>query len=457
MDNLEEPGDQVELVLRLNGFIFDAGLLGRGGNIQHFICRPEMSQRRRLGAEDRQRREADGRGGQGLPDPILMHALDQAQAISGIVVDQCVDQAMVSRAQQDEVVIPVDVIDAGARSRSRRGRADDVAFLADYGQPAPDVALPHKHRPASRAAVPGSRPQDLPISVSDRHADQDPTIGAYHYPANVRATDFWIEDKSGGATLDLDLVRRLRAGPVVEYTDVEAAIALAQLLREQFTIYGTSGGPDLTNDASREAMRTLAALTRRLGAAWKPDWRDFDSFHAYWGTHGGHGSWAARRTMVSELFDPLIEALEEREDAMLSGELVTPVSPHGRTGWEKVDVEIAELRRHFHTAQSPQDYRNIGNDLVTVLEALSEAAYDRGRHLFKSETEPPVAQTKNRLTRIIEVDGAGEGSDELVKLGKVTVELAQAVKHNPSGSRTRAGIAADAVIQLVNMVRRLQT
>ena len=273
----------------------------------------------------------------------------------------------------------------------------------------------------------------------------------------MRATDFWIDDQSEEATLDVHLVRRLRTGPVDEFTDVEATIALAQLLREQFTIYGTSGGPDLTNDNSREAMRTLAALTRRLSVAWKPEWRDFDSFRAYWGTHGGYGSWAARRTMVSEVFDPLIEALEEREDATLRDELVTPVSPRGRTGWEKVDVEIAELRRHFHTAQSPQDYRNIGNDLVTVLEALSEAAYDRGRHLFKGETEPPLAQTKNRLTRIIEVDGAREGSDEIVKLAKVTIELAQAVKHNPSGSRTRAGIAADAVIQLVNMVRRLQT
>jgi hypothetical protein len=160
--------------------------------------------------------------------------------------------------------------------------------------------------------------------------------------------------------------------------------------------------------------------------------------------------------MVSELFDPLIEALEEREDATLRDELVTPVSPRGRTGWEKVDIEVAELRRHFHTAQTPQDYRNIGNDLVAVLEALSEAAYDLGRHLRKGESEPAIAQTKNRLTRIMEVDGVREGSAELVKLAKATIELAQAVKHNPSGSRARAGIAADAVIQLVNMVRRLQ-
>ena len=35
--------------------------------------------------------------------------------------------------------------------------------------------------------------------------------------------------------------------------------------------------------------------------------------------------------------------------------------------------------------------------------------------------------------------------------------LAQAVKHNAAGSRNRAGVAADAVIQLANIIRRIQS
>ena len=116
-----------------------------------------------------------------------------------------------------------------------------------------------------------------------------------------------------------------------------------------------------------------------------------------------------------------------------------------------------ELRRHFHNARTPQDYRNIGNDVVAVLEALSAAAYDPARHLFPGESEPPLAQTKNRLTRIVEVDSEPEGSDELARLARATVEMAQAVKHNAAGSRNRAGVAADAVIQLANIIRRIQS
>ena len=160
--------------------------------------------------------------------------------------------------------------------------------------------------------------------------------------------------------------------------------------------------------------------------------------------------------MVNDIFGALLEELEGREDDALRGELAQPLSPSGRTGWTAVDDEIAELRRHFHSARTQQDYRNAGNDVVAVLEALSAAAYDRDRHLFDGESEPPVAQTKNRLGRIVEVDSGTEGSDELTKLAKAPVELAQAVKHNPAGSRIRAAIAANAVIQLADMVRRLQ-
>ncbi len=67
-----------------------------------------------------------------------------------------------------------------------------------------------------------------------------------------------------------------------------------------------------------------------------------------------------------------------------------------------------------------------------------------------------VSQTKNRVARIVEVDCGDAGSEELTRLARATVDLAQAVKHNPAGTRARAAIAADAAIHLADLVRRLQ-
>jgi hypothetical protein len=271
----------------------------------------------------------------------------------------------------------------------------------------------------------------------------------------MRVDDFWI-DEDAGQQLNLPLLQDLRRAPTRKYSDLEAAIALARLLHEQFQRYGTDSTEEITDAGSREAMRTLGALTDRLGITFSPPFRDLSGFRAYWGSHGGYGSWAARRGMLQELFDPLHEDLERLEEDILRGELAEPVSPRQATGWPAVDLEIAELRRHFHSARTVQDYRNIGNDVVAVLEAVGSAGYDPSRHLFEGEMEPSVTQTKNRLMRIIEVDSEPEGSEELARLARATVDMAQAVKHNPDGSRVRAGIAADAVIQLANMIRRLQ-
>lgn len=273
----------------------------------------------------------------------------------------------------------------------------------------------------------------------------------------MRVDDFFVDDPTSGldGALDFELLERLRSAPVVDHSDLEAAIALAQLLDQQFESYGTDSKQTITDVGSREAMRTLRAVTSRLNIPFEPPFRDFPSFRAYWGSHGGYGSWAARRAMVSEFFGPLHQELERREESVLR-DLVEPISLRKVTGWPSVDLEIAELRRHFHTAATPQDYRNIGNDVVAVLEALSAAAYEPSRHLFEGEVQPKVVDAKKRLTRVVEVDCKTLGGAELRRHARSTIELAQAVKHNPAGTRTQAGIAADAAIQLANMIRRIQ-
>jgi len=282
------------------------------------------------------------------------------------------------------------------------------------------------------------------------------------YPLTVRIDDI-LEDQPtsvwGGSPnpiLRFDLLTQLRQGPIAGHSDVEAGLALTQLARREFTARGTDNGQIITDHGSRELLRTLSAVAQRLGInEYNPPFSDFPSFRSYWLQNDGSGSWQARRDIVGRVFDPLQARLEALEDVALSGELASPVTPAHNMGWPVVDAEVQELRRHFHAASTAQDYRNIGNDCVAVLEALSATVYDRARHLRDGESEPPVANTKQRLERYADDALPGAGIAELRGLVKKTIEFAQAVKHNADGTRVRAGIAADAVIQLANILRRL--
>ncbi len=69
--------------------------------------------------------------------------------------------------------------------------------------------------------------------------------------------------------------------------------------------------------------------------------------------------------------------------------------------------------------------------------------------------EPPVDKTKQRLDRFIEDALAGSENTATRRLAKATIELAQEIKHSDTPTRREAGIAADSVILLANIMRRL--
>lgn len=71
--------------------------------------------------------------------------------------------------------------------------------------------------------------------------------------------------------------------------------------------------------------------------------------------------------------------------------------------------------------------------------------YDHAAHPPEGEDEPPVAQTKTRFDRYIAARLPGSGNAAPPKFARASIELAQAVKHSGTPTRTEAGILADAV------------
>lgn len=275
----------------------------------------------------------------------------------------------------------------------------------------------------------------------------------------MKSWEFWHDQPNGTRVLDVQTLQALTRGPLQGKSDLEVAVALARFTHEEFEDFGTKGA-EITDLQSGIVMQALKAVLMRLGIRnFSLPFRDFPTFQKYWKAEGasGGGGWQARRDILHTFFDALHKVLDEREAGSIVSTLATPVSPQKVTGWPKVDEELSELRRHFESASTQQDYSNVGNDCVAVLEALSESVYDQAKHKRGDEPEPPVDKTKDRLDRFIEVELVGAENAELRKLARATIELAQAVKHRRATvTRLEAGISSDAVILLSNLLRRIQ-
>lgn len=285
----------------------------------------------------------------------------------------------------------------------------------------------------------------------------------------MRSEDFFIEranaeipggDMNGdpwGTTISFDeaLLEDLRRKPADDRDDMEVAIALAQLVHDELESHGTDGRERLGEPQIALAIRTLRAVLRRLGIEFDPPFRNFSSFRSYWIRNDCSGSWQARRDLLDSLFEPLHHRLMRLEETSLEA-LANPVSPRASTGWPVVDEEIKELRRRFQGSTSAQDYRAVGTHCVGVLEALGRTVYDPSRHLREGETLPPPDKTKQRIGRYVEDTLAGKDNGELRALVSKAAEFAHHVKHRQTPTRREAGIAADSVILLANILRRLE-
>ena len=271
--------------------------------------------------------------------------------------------------------------------------------------------------------------------------------------------DFYDQSEDGWGNyarrLDLDMLHDLRSGPHATVPDAEVGSALAHLVHDQFTAAGTGGGHDLDDGEMREALTALRAICDRLAVAYGVPFRDFTTFRAYWLRKGASGSWQARRSLLAEIFDPMHDRLEALQQQSLAATLATPITAQPQTGWLAVDHEIAELRRQFLKATTPQDYNAVGLVCVRLTEALSGTVYDPAKHLRTGESEPPIANTKQRLDRYIEDSEPGPDQASLRRLARAAIEYAQHVKHSGAPSRREAGIAADATLLLANILRRL--
>lgn len=259
--------------------------------------------------------------------------------------------------------------------------------------------------------------------------------------------------------LNIPLLEQVARGPVSSASDIEVAVALARFVHDEYESYGTDAKHHLTDAGSGMVLRALKSVLRRLGITnFDPPFLDFPSFRKYWVANGasGGGGWQARRNILDADFAPLHKVLDEREAGSIASTLAEPISSLQVTGWPRVDEEVSELRRHFEVASTRQDFSNIGNDVVAVLEALSATVYVHEKHKRGDEPEPPVASTKDRLDRYVEVQLAGADNAELRKLARASIEMAQAVKHRRATiTRTQAGVAADSAILLANILRRI--
>jgi len=148
--------------------------------------------------------------------------------------------------------------------------------------------------------------------------------GNDHVPGSMKIEsmlppDFWTEYEVHSPWtsvpewkrgLNTELLESLRSEPLADTSDVTAAERLLELTWSELEAFGTGGGNECDDKEIAVVIRTLEAVTRRLGIPLELPFRDFTRFKTYWLRNDGYGSWQARRDILEDLLGPTRKELE---------------------------------------------------------------------------------------------------------------------------------------------------
>lgn len=267
------------------------------------------------------------------------------------------------------------------------------------------------------------------------------------------------EDPFGEPILRLDtkLLQELRKAPLHNDDDLETAIMLTRFLYEEFKDHAERSWARLSEEEVEDAQRCLRGILRRHNIPFHLQWRNFSDAERHWSAQEGPGrpNKAFRLAILDEIFAPPLEALYEKLDHHDAVEVATPVSPRKETGWAAVDEAIENIRKTFTSARSTPEYKAIGLHCVTALERLSETVYDVQEHVPEGEEPLPKNKRKNRMERYISASLPGKDNADLRALVRAADTFAETVKHRSTPTRREAGIAADTVILITHLLRRI--
>ncbi len=215
-----------------------------------------------------------------------------------------------------------------------------------------------------------------------------------------------LHDQWGGPRRELNqpLLDGLRRGRVDGLDDLDAALALTQLVHDDLMAYGTGGGEEVTNTQIGLAMRALRATLTRLGVEIDLPFRDYTTFRTYWTTHGGHGSWAARREMVTAIFEPVFARLFSLQDRPTAGGVIVEPALNALSDAATIKEHLRRLDASVDS--DPRLAVSVAKDLVESTAKLVLRA--RSFPYSGKEDLPPLVA---RAQKALNLHAAGVAAD----------------------------------------------
>ncbi len=176
--------------------------------------------------------------------------------------------------------------------------------------------------------------------------------------------------------------------------------------------------------------------------------RDLWEWYAKWSTTFTH--YRERRAFISEMFNTVIQLLEETEQPELISVTVD------LTDWERVERSINEIRLRQNDAKTEEQFQVVGLLSRETIITLAQAVFQNDKHPIIDGKEVSKTDAKRMLEAYIAVELGGSSNETLRRYAKATLDLANELTHKRTASKKEASLCATATISIINLIGTIE-
>lgn len=206
-----------------------------------------------------------------------------------------------------------------------------------------------------------------------------------------------------------------------------------------------TGGPRI-RDVNMEYVERREQIREHLVTLGVDDPNPHSDLWAWYGkwSEGGLPSYQSRRKYVTDLYQPLLDALR-----LTKTSAVQPLEP---TGWARVDRSMEKIVKALELVKNEEDFQSVALLCREAVISLAQAVYDPGKHPPLDGVTPSRTDAKRMLENYFAQELAGQSHEYHRKFGKAVFDLAVNLQHRRTATFRDAALCAEATRAVVNTV-----
>ena len=246
-----------------------------------------------------------------------------------------------------------------------------------------------------------------------------------------------------------------KAKPKIDWSRLGITSTKEQLIQDVNYLKNTmisvsTGGQriqDVNDQYNQKFIQTDKAL-QRLNFKNPNPFKDLWEWYGKWSAI--FSKYSERRTFINEMYNSLIQMLEETEEPDLISVTID------LTDWERIERSINEIRLRQNEAKTEEQFQVVGLLSRETIITLAQAVFNKEKHPILDAKEISKTDAKRMLEAYIAVELSGSPNETLRRYAKATLDLANELTHKRTATKKDASLCATATISIINLIGTIE-